>query len=148
MKKNYKLTLFIGLPVVIIAGLVYWLSWSGSTDHIKSVANQFKPDSSWKLVSETIRPPQTLCIGMTCPYLARAWTMEKPIDQAELSKILQDSGWTDVKVEQECVDAKKETGRIHTCSVRGKVDRYSIIIYADDSDSSIYDSPSVVLFME
>lgn len=147
MKKKYKLALLIGTPIAIIAGLVYWLSWSGSTDHIESVANQFKADSSWKLVDKTSRPPQTLCIGMTCPYYQKVWTTGKPVTQDELLQILRRSGWNNIQIDDYCLTLKAETSQAYLCSAYGYVDKYSVRVSVD-GDNPVLRQPVVTISLE
>ena len=131
----------IAVAVLLIVGGFFWLTWSGSTKDIESVANQFKADSSWKLVSSSVTPPRTLCIGQSCPNLSRKWLASKTVTESDLKKVLLSSGWSNVKIEnQNCMEGSQ------FCTADGKVNQYTVQIYTDSNDSG-YKKPSVALYL-
>lgn len=147
MKKKYKLMLFIGLPIAIIVGLIGWLGWSGSTDHIKSVADQFKADSSWKLVNESSAPPRTLCIAQVCPRLSRTWTTPTPVTQKQVLQILKKSNWNDISVDLECEDTLENRNNPFICILHGHVDKYTLSVYIKEKNSVTH-TPTVGISLE
>ncbi len=146
-KRWKKIVLYAAaLIIAILAIFVYWITWTGSTDHIESVADQFKADSSWELVGSYADPPRTVCLQGGCPSLDRFWTTPEPITQEELARILELSGWEGVLPKQECLDDAKNNPAKYVCPVYGDVDKYSVSIYVDEL-SSIYKKPSVTMFI-
>ncbi len=132
MNKRWKKIVLYAAALIIaaLAVFVYWITWTGNTDHIESVADQFKADSSWELVSDHVKPPKTVCIEGGCPSLNRTWITSKPLTQDELSDVVKRSGWNDVKIEKGCEPRKDSV-----CPVRGTVDKYEVVIYVSDGAS-------------
>ncbi len=87
----------LGLGVLlgfVIAFFIFAVVYQGDTKPILSVADQFKPDKSWKLTEERVEPPRIICAGdIACPSVARWWIHEKPLSLGELRSIMDSTGW-------------------------------------------------------
>ena len=147
MKKKQKIIVFAVLPIALVAGLIYWLSWSGNTDHIESVADQFQADSSWTLVDHYAVPPKTDCIAQVCPRLEKTWTTAEPITQEKLTDVLRLSGWDNVKVDQGCIELRTNNPKPYSCPFYGQVNKYSVRIFANDSNSAL-NLPTISVSLE
>ncbi len=146
-KRWKKIVLYAAaLIIAILAIFVYWITWTGSTDHIESVADQFKVPDSWELVRDHADPPRTLCIAQRCPNLVRTWSTPAPITQTEISDILNDSGWGHIVPHKDCEQSKTASGS-NVCRMYGVVDRYKITISALTESPSL-NKPTVSLLME
>lgn len=115
--------------VILVGGFIYWFTWTGSTKDIEAVANQFKPDSSWKLVRDMVEPPATTCIDVTCPSLARTWETGGLLTNEEFQAALDRSGW-DFKIDGKCdeLPVNDSSRYIGTCSAEGVYGKYIISI--------------------
>ena len=146
-KKWIKISTYVILPLVIIGGFLYWATWTGSTDDIERVANQFKVPSSWKLIRSEVVPPKTDCIGMTCPRLSRTWETPHNLTNSEVAKLITNSKWATIKVDQDCIKHASDEFGAPTCSYNGVVEKYTIRVSSSDLDS-ISRKPSISLFMQ
>ena len=135
-KRWKKILLFVGLPIVV-GGLIYWFAWAGTTKPIESVADQFKPEVSWKLIkNEAIAPG--LCIAETCPRLQKTWETPEPLNHQKLVEILKSSGWTQIVSENSCES--------RACRMQGKIAGYEVTVSASGNNS--LDPPTVNLYMK
>lgn len=147
LNKRWKLvTLYVVISISVFGGLFYWVTWRGTTDHIVSVADQFKVPEAWKLAQTSTKPPQSICIAQKCPNLSRIWTTPAAITQESLLSIVSKSGWAEVTVEDGCESAKKTYGD-HVCTLRGHVDGYDIVVRVTENNQS-FNKPTVSLHME
>lgn len=135
-KRWLKILLFVAAPIVV-GGLFYWFTWAGTTKPIESVADQFKPDSSWKLVKSEAKAPG-LCIAETCPRLQRTWEMSEPLSQEQLVDAVKESGWTNVAIEKGC--------EFEVCRMQGTIMGYEITVAASSKNS--LDNPTINLYMK
>jgi hypothetical protein len=144
--------IFIGVMVVVVVALLgaaagYWLTWTGSSKDIETVANQFKADSSWELKRNRVEPPRNICIDVKCPEVARTWTLEKTLSGDELINKLSMAGWTNVELENPaCFERLKTTENNLSCSAYGEVEKYTVQVYVDNNDT-LYKKPSVAFFI-
>ncbi len=137
--------LIIGLLLAPFVIFAFMLFYRGSTDDIVRVADQFKPDSSWRLVDETVNPPQIICIDSVCPKVFRSWEVKNANDRS-LRDAIAASGWG-FPIEGSCMEDPNTNGLATACSVNGVVDGYDIrITYL--RDSSGYSTPRIVLSLE
>lgn len=141
-KKRNKLLLYVAVPICLIGGFLYWLTWTGSTAHIESVADQFKAPSSWKLVGSYSKPPSTVCLEGSCPSLSRTWTTPTPLTEEELSAVTKQSGWGDLVTENDC-----ESREDYVCPLRGTVSGYHIYVGVDKNDY-LYKEATVSISLE
>lgn len=133
----------IGIFFIIIISVAIWSTWSGSPREIESAANQFKPDSSWRLVSSRIEPPRNMCLGdVACPSISQTWTSPRAVTQEEILEVLKQSGWQDVEAERGC---KSDANYI--CTLRGSVGRFNATVYVNNDNSS-YNSATISLNIE
>ena len=146
-KKWIKISTYVILPLVIIGGFLYWATWTGSTDDIERVANQFKVPSSWKLIRSEVVPPKTDCIGMTCPRLSRTWEAPQKLTNSEVAGLVSKSGWTSVSLNSDCLDRLNDSSRAYLCSFYGSVEKYTVRV-SIDIDSTGASQRSVSLFMQ
>jgi len=135
MKKGWKnIALITTISVVVFGGSIFWLGWSGSAKDLEQVANQFRPNSSWELKSETIEPPRTLCFDVTCPSLRREWRTDAPLSRDDFLSILMKSGW-DFSIKGDCkLDQNSYGDNISLCSASGIVDNYRVEITVSGSN--------------
>ena len=118
-----------------VAALFGWVMYIGSSKEIVAVANQFKPDASWKLESESIVPPRTLCIDVECPSVGRVWKTKNLVSKVELRKQLDKSGW-DFPIEDDCLlDPGSWGAALPLCTARGNVDNYDISVSVRGSNT-------------
>ncbi len=143
-KKWRKILLFALPPVVIIGGFIYWLMWTGTTDDIEAVADQFQPDSSWTLVQSSSNPPATICAS-ACPSLTRNWTTKEPVTQDDLVDTVNRSGWGGVKIKSSC-NPEDAASKGNVCGMYGQVDRYKVDIFVL-TGSSKSDPPTVSIYL-
>jgi hypothetical protein len=142
MSKRWREILInVGVPIVVLGCFVYWLGWSGSTNDIESAANQFKPDSSWKLVGNDANPPKTLCFDGTCPGLRKAWELPAPIqDRTAFEKIAQIND-TRMNIDNNCFyKAPSDKVASKLCGASLLKNGYHI-----ELDYSGYDSPATLI---
>ncbi len=144
-KKWRKILLFALPPVVIVGGFIYWLMWTGTTDDIEAVADQFQPDSSWTLVQSSSNPPATICAS-ACPSLTRNWDMDSTATQDDIINAVKRSGWADVKIRNGC-DPEQVAQNGNFCTMYGFVEGYQVQIIALRSNSKS-DPPTVSLHMQ
>lgn len=79
---------------IVVAFLIFAVFYGGDTRPILSVADEFKPDSSWKLTEERVEPPRIMCAGdIACPSVFRKWVRKQPISIDELQSIMRATGW-------------------------------------------------------
>lgn len=143
--KREKLFIFIGIPIVIIIGIVGYVV--GSTLHIESVANQFQASSSWKLVSSHTVSPDIFCFDVPCPSLSRTWSTPEPVTQKQLLQVLKKSNWNDITLDEDCGDTRENRVNPFICSIHGYIDKYSLTIYTEEQ-SSITKTPTVSISLE
>lgn len=84
IKRNFR-NIILGLIVflLLLAAYFLWAFLPGSTEKIESIADQFKPESSWKLASETITPPYNVCIDAQCEKLRKVWDLGEELKTTE-----------------------------------------------------------------
>lgn len=148
MKKIWKIIgIIAAVLVVLIGGLLAWLSWEGSPKEIVSVADEFKPGASWELVREEIIPPRNSCIDVHCPHVHREWQSEEPMTLEAIREILKKAGWSKVAVSGSCNWDQQRDGKGH-CSAEGDVtSNYGVQIYIEN-DKSKEHSGHVTLFVD
>lgn len=140
MNKRWKrLILYALLPIVAIGGFLYWFTWTGSTDDIIRVADQFKVPSTWKLVSDHADPPRTICLDGSCPGLSRNWTTNDTVAEKYFTDIIKQSGWSNISLKPGCLDDEYSTAKTHICNAHGKIEKYNVQIYIE---RGIYTSPT------
>ena len=99
---------------LFIGFMIFALFYRGSTKPILSVADEFKPDSSWRLAQEQVEPPRLLCIGsMSCPGVSRTWERDTPMTKNELMSYLPDSWRSNAEAPKAC----KTTDEVMTCDI-------------------------------
>lgn len=137
LDKRWKIVaLYATVTFAVFGGFFYWVTWSGSTDNIRSVADQFKAPSSWVLEGESITPPANVCFVGPCPAMGRTWKTDKIIDSETLRKILAESSWTNVKLrDSDCIKEGEEISFADACSAHGRVGEYDVAI------TTIFDDP-------
>jgi hypothetical protein len=146
-KRWRKVTLYVFLPIVVIIGafcIGFWLN----TMAIISVANQFKPDSSWTLKGETIVPSRP-CIASSgpCPRVGRTWETRSTVSQEELQDILNQSGWHDVKIQYpNCYKKSDDINKSFGCLADGTADGYNISIDIN-IDDPVLKTPTITLYV-
>lgn len=140
--KNWKgVPLITFVSVIVIGGLLFWLGWSGDTNEIKSAANQFKPDASWKLVSEHATPPKTLCFDEICPSVSKKWRLEKAMTQRDdFAKIAKING-QNFTISDQCFNQSGELNSIDYCEAALQQDKHTFTLTYRVSN----DKPEVTL---
>lgn len=125
-------TIIIILFIVAIAGILRFF-WVGSSNEIVSVANQFKPQPEWRLVSEHIEPPRTWCIDVECPSINRTWTLNHTITQQNLTEWAQKAGW-EISFEDGCFERYSNGSQASSCWAHSTTREYSITLLADNNE--------------
>lgn len=117
--------------------LVVWILHVGSSKHIESIASQFVPDDEWIYKNEQITPPASFCIGMECPSMYRAWTVQRPMTYEDMENIIKKSNWNLVK-DTDC--KLQNEGNTNSCTARGTADKYdtSVTITGGNRPSDIF----------
>lgn len=135
MKKIWKIIgIIAAVLVVLVGGLLAWLSWEGSPKEIVSVADEFKPDASWELVKEEIIPPRNSCISVHCPHVHREWRTSSRLTTNDIRERLQASSWNNLinNLEDDCyLNGKDDQQRREYCGIQGYRGSYLISIYVD-----------------
>lgn len=125
--------IIIILFILAIMGVVRFF-WVGSADEIVSVANQFKPQSGWKLTSEHIEPPRTWCIDVKCPSISRRWETHTPLTYDEFSTLLKQQGWN-FAINGDClVDPNDYADLTSICDATGLINEYKATLTIRTSD--------------
>lgn len=126
----------IALLIAFIA-LLSWIFYVGSSKDIVAVADQFKPDPSWELKSESIVPPQTLCIDVECPSVWRQWKTPNTLSIKELTNVLNTSQ-LDLAIKGDCnlIDPNRYGNNIDICSASGVYNEYNIDVTVSRSNPS------------
>ena len=133
LRKNLlnALTAFMIIaPILLVGSIIFVSVYEGSTKEITAVADQLKPDADWGQAKSSVNPPRLLCLGdVTCPYLSRSWTIQKPLSGADFISQVKQSGWT-FKTEYDCgADNILNSGSPGTiCEARGTKDGYDFIV--------------------
>ncbi|RYF28860.1 MAG: hypothetical protein EOO17_03780 [Chloroflexi bacterium] len=126
----------VAVPLIALGGFLFGLTYRGSTKDIVAVADQFQPDPSWKLESETINPPQIICIDSVCPQVVRSWRINYLTDQ-DILQIAKSYGGA-LKRDHECTPSAMG-GLVAICSFESTVDMYNVrfsILQDKESQSS------------
>lgn len=109
---------------ILVAGLVYVVTWTGSTKDIVAVADQFKPDESWKFTSEVITPPRTICIDILCPEVRKEWEVDQRLDTKQEFETIAKIGQTVLTVEDDCLSESQIRESREICTAEGNVGNY------------------------
>lgn len=125
-----------GIVVVLIAAVAFLLFWHGNTKEILSVADKFRPSSSWKLESELVRPPAFTCLnGGTCPEVSRSWEIKDSLTKQQFTSLIRSSGWM-FSIEGDCTLPKNSFGEdVSICSAEGVDNNYNVAIWLDENSS-------------
>lgn len=126
--------------LIAFFGAVYWLFfYTGSTKEIVAVADQLQVDPSWKLETESIRPPQSFCVDVECPSVSRNWKVSEPLIRKDLENLLEASGWN-FQIEETCIpDTTMPQQPSGSCSAKGIVGNYNVtlgITYFNNSEQT------------
>lgn len=125
--------------------IVYYFSYRGDATEIVAVANQFKPDPSWKLVSEDITVPQNFCLNSSCPQVCRSWEINGSYELEDLEKLVTQTGWS-LSIEGTCVKNPRSFGApTELCSAKGKVDKYKVSIIVSGSINQNNDEVTLIV---
>lgn len=129
-----------GAIIALSTLLLVFLSWffyTGSTKEIVAVADQFKPDSSWELVSENIQPPATVCIDVECPSIWRQWRSNTTASSETFRSLLKQVRWN-LKIDTDCNYNDAGLGKnLKLCSASGVTDNYLVeVTIRNDSTPS------------
>lgn len=111
------------VPVIVIMGFLFGLVYTGSTKEIIAVADQFQPDPSWTLESETITPPRIICIDSVCPQVVRSWSVGALAD-SDISLIASSYGGSTVR-DRDCVSSGMG-GFVSICSFEAKIQKFTV----------------------
>lgn len=143
MTKKREIIIGIVLFIALVSSMAIWLGWSGSTKDIVGVADQFKPYSSWVLVSSHAVPPRTLCLGDdgACPSISRYWTVKTPITSADQFKKIAVIKNTNMTLLSECFYINTAAGRqdSSSCDASITLDGYKFLLsyYGTDNPGTI-----------
>lgn len=120
----------MAIPLIVLAGFIFALLYRGSPNEIVAVANQFQPDPSWVLETETINPPQIICIASVCPQVFRSWTIKSStgVRLSDLTERLKQLNWT-VESEYSCRQDVDITDVDSICHLSGDVSKFKYSIY-------------------
>ena len=123
------------LCVIALTGILFILFYVGSTKEIVAVADQFKPDSSWELVTNDIQPPKAFCGDVECPRVLKQWKTDSTITRDKLSRLLRETGWN-FNINGSCtIDRPGQiSDSIQVCTASGVVDQYDISVSVTSSN--------------
>lgn len=135
-KRRWMITSGIIVALLVaFFGFLAWFFYVGSSKEIVAIADQFKPDSSWELVSENIQPPATFCVDVECPSVHRSWNTHTLISKVKLQQQLELSGWK-FKIDNDCSLSPNIFGTGTTiCSASGIVNGYSATVSISGSNT-------------
>ena len=123
------------LCVIALIGILFALFYVGSTKEIVAVADQFKPDSSWKLVTDDVQPPKAFCGDVECPRVYRGWSTKNVISKDLFIEQLRSSGFN-FPVVGDCLLRSNDFGAATTlCSASGNINGYGVIVNVGGSNT-------------
>ena len=140
IKRNIVISLIVF--IILCVGFVAWMFWQGSPKEILGVANQFKPDSSWKLISEEVNPPRTMCFDVICPSVSRSWTLPGPITNIDQFQKIATIGNKKMEVPSTCfrIIDTSQPAPSYSCDASYVLDNYQITLsYYDTERPAIVD---------
>lgn len=88
---RFTVLIFISVFIISLIYCVVWANWRGSPSEIISIADKFKPDTSWKLISNTVDPPGGFCV-YTCPHVYRKWSLPAKLTREQFENIAKIDG--------------------------------------------------------
>lgn len=128
---------------LVIFTLVFAASSAASTFNTKPIMNvaagfEVPADMTRKMTenSDSFSPALGLfpCVNLEatgCPHIKRGWVADegKELGKADLVKIIEDSGWSDVKIQEDnCNLTNDKGGRYISCYAEGIVDDYKATV--------------------
>lgn len=128
--KTTKILLFVILFLCLftVGALIYGFT-PQSTDSLREVVKQFKPGSSWKLQSDDYHAPMLFCLQGHCDEAYISWSTSTKLTREQLSKTLADSGWSNFKIDHDCIVHENISGASQTlCSANGMVNSRRVIV--------------------
>lgn len=117
------------VPVIVIIGFLFGLLYTGSTKEIVAVADQFQPDPSWKLESETITPPRIICIDSVCPQVFRSWSLKSDSSSIDDIKSKLRVFGNNISSEYSCNSEVKLVGAGSSCHLFGNASKFKYSLY-------------------
>lgn len=129
-KKKKNILSVVAIIVILLGAFVAFITWRGNPDKILSVANQFQTPASWKLESELVRPPQTVCIdGGSCPEVHRTWIVNTPLTKDVFKGLLTSANWN-FAIHNSCNLPQNISGkRISVCTAGGGIEGYDVLVW-------------------
>lgn len=148
MTKAKKIFISVAVVTAVFgAAAGYWATWTGSSKEIEAVANQFKAESSWELKTNSVTPPSNLCLEGRCPEVIKKWVMNKTLTEDEFLRIIDESDWNEVKLENpDCFNNFENTEDNLSCYASGNVKNYLVQIYIKNQDK-IHKQPSLIFYI-
>jgi hypothetical protein len=147
-KKDRKIEWKVGSVIIItlltlLVGFIIWFFYVGSPKEIISVADQFKPDSSWKLTQNYVESPRSFCIDVECPHVSRSWSLPQKIDRDQFKKIAR-LNTHELTMAKSCFEKDEDDRIIESCDAVGFIEGYRIALTYYGSDYRD-NKPSIVL---
>lgn len=143
MKKTVRILLITIASLMALGALFFVVvAWPGSTKKIERIADQFQPDESWQLQSETINPPRILCLMADCGEVHRSWHKQN-YEIRSCREVLAVIGADAEKIYEESVSERRE-GVVRYCEVRIEREGEPVVITYYNFDDSRNDSKLTV----
>lgn len=151
-KKSEKLEWkIVSTILIVIFGLSVWgavsLFWTGSSKEIESIANQFKPQSNWKLISDRVEGPKNWCGDLVCPSVSRQWKTDHALSKEEFKEILKKSKWN-FAVDGSCLPNNTYGKHVTLCSAKGVIDNYRVSASVSASNPATIGESWVGIYVE
>lgn len=132
MSKVKRILIGVGIVVALIAiWYIIAVFWQGSTKPILAVADKFRPDQSWIMKKETIRPPKIVCesVDIVCPEVTRYWESkdDKGLSYEQFADLLKSAGWNFTIHGRNCEpDQGNEAPLVYLCEASGTIGGFYI----------------------
>ena len=134
VKRNIAISAIV--LIVLCVGVVTWALWQGSPKEILGIADQFKSDNSWKLISDEVNPPRTMCFDVTCPSVSRSWTLPGPITSIDQFQKIATIGDKKMEVPSTCfrIIDTSQPAPSYNCDASLVLDTYQIRLSYYDTE--------------
>lgn len=127
MKKTIYIAVSIVMGALFLVVILILIGFMpGDTKTITSIADRFKPISTWRQDERIVRPPQMICLEANCNSLYYSWTTNEDVTREELRDVLERSHYS-IEIKGDCKRELTAGGSGSTaCSARGVVDDYNV----------------------
>ncbi len=140
IKHNFR-NIILGLIVflLLLAAYFLWAFLPGSTKKIESIADQFKPESSWTLMDNVTHPQYNVCLDSQCDDIYKRWSSSTPVTSEIFAAAITRSNWNNkLLMKKECSrDNANQSGAGYLqCKAEGRINDYQVILRSVSSYSN------------